>query len=160
MAMTHTDRSTVLAKAIKATIEASKDELGIDSIFYGDQNNLPKATTVTIEPGVKNRDLEGVGGVLTSGGNRSGGRTLNVMQVLINVYSSQYGSESDQRLRVQELAEEIEHLLHQDTSVGGIIIHGFVETWDPGMVFKAGTMFRAVQMTFTGQTKTMLTEQP
>lgn len=156
--MTHTDRTTVLALAIKAKIEAVMEDYEIDQVLYGDQLNIGKATVVVVEPGLKTRELQGVGGQTTVDGNRTGGRTLNTMQVLINVYSSKYGSESEQRLRVQQLAERIENMLHQDTSVGGIIIHGFVDSWDPGLVFKTGSMFRSVQMTFTGTTKTMLTE--
>jgi hypothetical protein len=55
------------------------------------------------------------------------------------------------------LAEEIVDLLHQDTTMGGIIIHGFVTDWIPGVAFKATSQYRAVQLNFAGITKTNIT---
>lgn len=152
MTQPHTDRCTVLALAIKAKIEENKKTLGFDQIFFGEQIKIPAGKVVVVDCGTKERSLEGVAG--------PGGRTRNRMLVTITVYNSVSGSEEEQRIAVNELSEEIEHLLHQDTSVGGIIIHGYVERWEPGLIFRPNSMFRAVQMDFYGQTKTNLTENP
>jgi len=82
------------------------------------------------------------------------------MAVTITIYNSTMGSEEDQRLVVDQKAEEIENFLHQDTSLNNNIIHGFVETWNPGISFKSGTMFRTTQMIYMAQSKTSIPDLP
>lgn len=147
--MTHTDRATVLALAIKNLLKTNASDLDIDSVLYGDHNNLPTGMAVTIQPARKNRELEGVAG--------PGGRTMNFMRILVTLYNSRVGSEEEQRLTVDLTSESIESLLHSDTTMGGIIIHGFVEEIENGVVVRDGSMFRTVVLTYVGKTKTNLT---
>lgn len=147
--MSLTDRTTVLATYIQGLINTNKVTLGIDEVLYGDHENLAKATIAVVNSGSKDRRISGVA--------MSGGMTTNMMRVLITLYNSKVGPEAVERLRVDDLAEDVEALLHADTTMGGLIIHGFVETMDPGYRFKSGSMFRVTQMIFVGQSKTRLT---
>lgn len=150
--MTLTHKSTDLALAIRDTIRTNKLTLGFDTnsfIEYGDHNNVPGGKAVTISAGTKTRDLAGVAG--------PGGRTENHMEVVITVYYMKIEAEVDARLAVDRLAENVEDLLHKDTTMGGLIIHGFVTQWVPGTITRDASMFRVVQLHFVGRTKTNVT---
>lgn len=144
-----TDRTTVLALHIQSLIEAEKATLGVDLVLYGEQINIPKAKTVVINSGTKTRQIAGAA--------TPGGMTANRMTVLITVYNSTVGDEATERLAVDELAEDIEALLHLTPTMNNLIVHGFCETIDPGIKFNTGSMFRVTQITFVGQSKTHLT---
>lgn len=150
MALTH--KSTVLAQALLQTIKDNKVTVGLDAdsfVAYGDHNNVPGGKAVTVSAGTKNRELAGVAG--------PGGRTLNILEVVITVYYMKVEAEETARLTVDQIAENIEDLLHQDTKVGDIIIHGYVRQWVPGVIMRENSMFRVVQLHYVGQTKTNVT---
>lgn len=150
--MSHTDRTTVIATYIKNLINTNKVALGVDTVLYGDHNNIPGGITVTVMAGMKTRQLQGVA--------NPGARTRNRMIVLVTVYCNKTGDEETLSLETDQVAEAVEHLLHQDTTLGDNVIHGFVETWDPGYRFKPGSMFRATQLTHISQSKLNLTDIP
>lgn len=146
--MTHTDQAVEVALAIKAAIEDKKIELAIDEIYYGNQNNIPVGIAVSVTAARKTRELVGVQG--------PGGRVDNNMFTLIRVYNSRVNSEADERLYVDQLGESIEAVLHEDTTLGGIIIHGFVESIDNGIVYREGSNFRTVELIHRARTRTLL----
>ncbi len=150
--MAHTDKCTVLSQYILSKINTAKASLGVDTVLYGDHDKIPPGITVTVYCADKERNLDGVA--------MPGARTMNIMRVMVTVYNNKTQDEATGRLEVDQKSEAIEHLLHQDTTMGGLIIHGFVARWDPGYRFKSGSLFRAVQMTFAGRTKTNLTDIP
>jgi hypothetical protein len=149
MTYPHTDQSTVLAQALKDKIELNKVALGLDIVLYGEQNNVPGGKAAVVYCGTKRRPLAGVAG--------PGGRTDNFMEVIIDVHYSVYNPEEEGRLAADKLAEAVETLLHQDTTVGGIIIHGWVNEWTPGVVFKENSMYRTVRLLYVGRSKTNIT---
>lgn len=146
--MPNTDRTTVLAQALQAIVAANKDSLGILDVLYGNHNNIPRTPSVIIVPGTKKRELRGVAA--------PGGRVFNTMTVYVDIRFSKVGSEEAVRLELDQTAENIEHLIHQDTTVGGLLIHGFFTDWNPGEVFSQGGEFRSVRMTFVGGSETYL----
>lgn len=148
--MAHTDKGTVVALAIVDLLTANKDSLGLDQVYYGDQINLPNAKCAAVRPGRKTRDRAGVAG--------PGGRMMNNMPIIINVYNSAVGSEGNERLAVDQLAEAIEDLLHQDITLGGITLDGYVSEFDTEPNFRTGSMFRVVQLTYSARSKTNLTQ--
>lgn len=150
--MAHTDKTTVVAQYILSLITTNKSSLGLDNVLYGDQNEIPPGKTAVVATGRKDRVLQRVA--------FPGGGTRNRMIVMITVYNNTTGDEATKSLQTDQVAEAVEHLLHQNTTMGGNIIHGFVETWDPGYNFRRGSMFRATQLTFVADTKTNLTDIP
>lgn len=150
--MTHTDKGTVVAQYIRTTINTNKVALGIDQVLYGEQNNIPGGITAVVMCAMKNRQLQRVA--------FPGAGTRNYMRTLITIYCNKTGDEGTLSLETDQVAEAVEHLLHQDTTLGGNVIHGFVETIDPGYRFKTGSMFRATQLTHVSNTKTNLTDIP
>lgn len=158
--MPHTQYTTVLALAIFDKIILNKDNLGFDEVLFGDQSLIQSASVCVITAGPKITQLAGVSG--------PGGRVMRNMTVFINVYrqvivdslNSQAGSEAEERLAVEQTAEAVENLIHQDVTVGGLIIHGFVVQMDPGDTLYPNSMFRTVRLTFIGKTKLNLTIPP
>lgn len=152
--MALTSKSTVVASAIVDLIEEAveDEELAIDEVYYGDHNNIPVGTAVAVTPGTKRRELAGVAG--------PGGRSMVYMEIVVLIYYSVVTDEATARLHVDQLAESIEDLLHADTTLNGIIIHGFVTEWIPGVIHKPKSMFRVVQLTYTAQTKVNITQTP
>lgn len=142
--MTHTSKSTVIADYIFDSINTAKASLSVDEVLYGQHETIPGGVVVTVTPGTKTRALGGVA--------KPGGVTNNVMIVIITVYNSRTEDEAAGRLRVDQTAEAIEDLLHADTTLGNRVMHGMVETWDPGVRFRPGSLFRVNQMIYVGKT--------
>ena len=150
--MAHTSHSSELGNAIFNLIEANKISLGLADVFFGEQKMLPRSPAAVVDLGRKRRELAGV--------SAPGGRTMNNMDIIIDVHSAKVAEEALARMELNLLAEAVEDLLHVDTTMGGIIIHGFVRDWDPGEAFINNSMFRTVRMMYTGQTKTYLSPMP
>lgn len=144
-----TDKASVVAQVVLNLLSDNKDSLGLDEVYYGDQLNIPNAKCAAVRVGRKTRERAGAAG--------PGGRMMNYMPITINVYNSTVTDEASARLIVDQLAEAIEDLLHQDITLGGVILDGFVSEWDPDPVFRTGSMFRVVQLTFQARSKTNLT---
>lgn len=149
--MAHTDSPTVLAIAIRDKISAVAGTLSIANVLYGDHTMIPVTPAVIVIASGKRRALRGV--------SSPGGRTDNELIVLIDVHSSAVGDEETERLALETLANNIEAELHKDTTMGGIIIHGFVSEWDNGVAVLSGE-FRTVRMTYIGRTVTYLSPSP
>lgn len=147
--MAHTALTSVLAEAIFDKINDNKSTLGIRAVYYGNHNMVPDSPAAVVIPGRKNRSLAGV--------SAPGGRTMNELNVVVDILTQNVkDGESLARLEIDQLAESVETLLHQDTTMGGIIIHGYVTTWDPGVQFINSSQFRVVRMSYLGITKTYL----
>jgi len=147
--LANTEFTSVLAQGILSILVNNQTSLGLKDILYGNQVMIPKSPTAVVIPGPKHRELAGVGG--------PGGRTLNMITVYIDIQSSKVGDEAEERLALDQLAEKVEKLLHSDTSINGLVIHGFVTDWIPGESTLRNGEFRSVRLSFTGQTKLQLT---
>lgn len=173
--MTHTDKLTVVTKALLSIIQAeaakgsntslravTTDDDGvnvpmvnIDDIFYGDQDKLPRVPAVCLEPGNVVRDLDGVA---------TRGMVRNNFSVAIFVYHVNMEVQQT-RMQVDEIGEAIQTLLHANLQlkVGGTdpqdetVIHGFVTGFQSGYTFRQPKgLYRSVMMTWEGTTKTRL----
>lgn len=150
--MSHTDDDTVVAEYIFNLINANKADLLIDTVLYGNHVNLPSAGVAVVTAMGKRRILAGV--------SAPGGRTENQLMVLIELNWSKVGDESTERRAADTRANLLEDLIHSDTTLDGIIIHGFISEVDRGEVTSNNSMFRSVRMSFVGKTKTYLTPTP
>lgn len=147
--MPHTSDDTVLAQAIYNIIVANQATLLLDDVLYGNHVVIPHASAAVVVAAGKSRSLVGVQG--------PGGRTDNTLSVEIHLHWSKVGDETTERKNADDRATALETLIHQDTTVGGIIIHGFVNQVNRGETeFVNGGMFRSVRMTFVGTTRTNL----
>lgn len=150
--MPHTDDDTVVAKAIEALLNANKVELQIEDVLYGNHTMIPRNSAAVVQAAGHRRALDGV--------SAPGGRTRNELMVTIQLHWSKVGDEATERYACDLRGKALEDKIHEDTTLGGIIIHGYVIDTDRGDT-QLGTvannsMFRTVQMTFVGTTKTYL----
>jgi len=148
MTLANTDLTSVLAKYMFDLITANMTSLGLLGAYYGDQTNIPTALAAVVTPGIKRRDLAGVAG--------PGGRTLNTLTVYVDVLSSKVAPQAEASIELDKLADTVEQFLHTDVQMGGLVIHGFVNEWDPGTAFMQNGQFRMVRMTWVGISKTYL----
>src|SRR5258706_10657157 len=116
--MAHTDDDTVVATAIFDLIVANKATLLLDDVLYGNHNNIPHASAAVVTSNGKGRSLSGV--------SAPGGRTENAMVIEIDLHWSKVGDEATQRRAADNRGTALEKLIHTDTTLGGIVIHGYV----------------------------------
>lgn len=151
--MPNTDSFVVVTKAIESKLKlpASVATLGLDSaedVTYGDQEKIPRTPFICVESGPKIRELSGIGGK---------GRTDNRFTVFIMCYISEVRSVQLNREEADTLAEQVELLLHEDVTLGGKVIHGFVTGIEPGFSTRSGKLMRVARITWQGLTKTLIT---
>jgi len=147
--MAHTDKDEVVADFLFNLLTTNKVTLQLDDVLYGNQIMIPHASAAVVTAMGKRRTLAGV--------SAPGGRTLNELVVNIEMHWSRVGDEGTERKNADNRATALEAIIHQDTTLGGIIIHGFINQVDRGETqFANGSMFRSVRMIFVGQTKTYL----
>lgn len=148
---TYTADITVIATEVKNRIDAAKATFRVPvlNVFYGDQDQLPGTPTVCVEPNDKQRELAGAPNM-----------TENTFIIFILIYHDKLQDNQQTRLEVDQIAFDIEHLLHQDlqlTVTGNpLLIHGFVERNESGYVYKKGTLYRTARITYKGMNKTSL----
>lgn len=146
----HTDQDEVLAIAIKDLLVTNIIKLELDDVLYGNHIMIPTGNTVVVTALGKRR--------LLAGASAPGGRTMNNLNVVVELNRSKVGPEEEQRRAADASATAIERLLHLDTTMGGIIIHGFVTQVDRGETNTSNGTFRTVRMLYEGESKTYLSD--
>jgi hypothetical protein len=144
----------VITDALIAKLEsppALTFTLAPTAVFFGDQDRIPSTPAVCVEPGEKNRTLNGAGQM-----------TDNEFEIYILVYHNKVQGNETTRRECDILAYEIEKYLHTDLQllVGGSdprLIHGFVRSNESGYTFKQNTLYRSARLTYYGRNKTSLT---
>lgn len=142
-----TDSLYVVAIELQAVMEQSKDDLGVEDVWYGDQNTMPRYPAVCVEPSDMIREIAGTG---------LGGATENTFQVIIYVYHGPLQDLSKNRKEADELCARIEFLLHNNLQLNGKVIHGFIVRNESGAADKAGSLLAAHRLTWEGKSKTIL----
>ena len=149
--MPNTDSLYTVTKAIQTLLQANYVALELDrpeDVTYGDQDKIPRTPFLCVESGPKTRTIDGKG---------ASGRTENNFTVFIMCYISNIRSVQENREDADLFAEQIEALLHSDVQLGGIVIHGFVTSIEPGYATRSGALMRVARITWQGLTKTLIT---
>jgi hypothetical protein len=147
----HTHRLDIVSERIKDLIEAQKVPLTVDDVFYGDQEIVPHARTVCVEPVTVNRSIVGAPDMVQ-----------NTFTVAVLVYVYKVQELQATRAEADALSGDIEDLLHttlqlQTASPGSdIIIHGFVMENLSGYTVKQSRLYRSCRLTWQGISKTSL----
>src|SRR5512139_916007 len=114
-------------------------------IFYGDQERIPRTPAVCVEPGEKNRELQGAPNM-----------TSNTFDIYVLIYHNKMQEIQLTRRECDVLAYEIEKRLHQNLQLGGIIIHGYCVSNESGYTYKQNTLYRSARLTYRATSKTSL----
>jgi hypothetical protein len=149
----HTHKLEVVGQRIAGLITANKSTLLYDDLWYGDQDKIPTARTICVEPVVVNRTLAGAPDMVE-----------NNFSVALMVYIVRIGEVQALRSECNALAEAIEDVLHLHldlddnvhTPNSDIIIHGFVDENLSGYSVKQGRLIRSSRLSWSGKSKTSL----
>lgn len=126
-----------LIKTNAATLGIAQLPDGTDySIFYGDQTKIPVTPTVCVESGGKSKTLNG-----------TARQVIVRPQVFIIVYYGKVQDVQVNRKAADQLAEAVELLVHQHSTLGGVAIHSIVSQLTSGYRTVGGTQFRASRLT-------------
>lgn len=144
------DSYVTLAQIIETKLKDNATPLGLAAVYYGDQERIPFTPAVCIEPGGKNRRLNG-----------APRRTEVDLTCYIIVYLYNIASPEDVRLADDSLAEDIETLLHTDAQLrdGSLVpqvIDSMVTSIESGFQPKRNSLFRASRLTFEARSQVLL----
>jgi len=138
----HTQSFEEVTQAIVDLLKEHQDDLGLKDVWYGDQELIPRTPAVAVESGSKTRELTGAPDV-----------TTNRFTVFVLTYMAKIQDVQTTRKMADQLAEAIELLLHDDTTIGGLVIFGMCTSVEPGYAIRGGTLMRAARITWEGFTK-------
>jgi hypothetical protein len=145
-----TDSLATVTRYLFDKFDSLQDALGLQDVFYGDQDSIPRSPCLCVEPGPKNRVIGGV--------NR---RSDNTFYIYLILYHSEVRSSQANMEEVTLLAEQIEAVVHQDPRLGGLVTHCFCSEVAPGYARKAtGGPMRAARITVEAMDKTNIPPIP
>lgn len=116
--------------------------LGLQDVFYGDQELIPRTPAVAVETGIFTRQLDGIPY-----------RTKNVFRIYLLVYFAKVQDVQVTRLQCDQKAEQIMRTLHQNKTMGGLVISGHVTAIEPGYTYRGRALMRSARITWEGLTK-------
>lgn len=144
-----TDQVDVFTNAVWSLLEANKSVLGLHDVWMGDQDRLPRTPCVSVEPGMKQRELNGIP------------RRYQVqLEAYVMVYMDRIQDTQNNERQVLVISEAVEAVLHSDSTVGGIVIDSAVVETNPGYVNRGGTLMSATRLTFRAMSQKMLPYPP
>lgn len=135
------------SELVDYTIQLLTDhlELGLQDVFYGDQDFLPRSPAACVEPNNKKQELKG-----------APRRTEVTLSVYVIVYFSHIRDTEVNRRDADLLSEAIEAVLHLDAQCGGRVIHSMVTENASGWATKSSTPIRASRLSFEATTQAQL----
>ncbi len=137
-------RAPVVTQKVADLLEANADYLGLKGVWYGDQELLPDFPCAVVESFTKQRDYATI-------------RQYDItFRVGILVYVGEIQSSQITKKQSEELAEAVEDLMHENRTLDGMVIHGYVSSMNPGVASRAGKMVRAVRLIFTAKSREYL----
>lgn len=147
------DSTLEVAERFFEILDLSKAELGVQDVWFGDQQLVPRVPALCVEPGTERRQIQGV-------------PDMTLMQIETGLYLYHSKVDRTQQLARREcntFAQRIKNFLHvnhlrlySEDGLRQLTIHGFCTELDPGYSYRQGSLFNAVQMIWTSTTKTSL----
>ncbi len=137
----YTDRISSLANSLVYKLDSNKTALGLKDVFYGDQERIPRTPAVCVEPGTKERELNG-----------APRRTLVKITIYLIVYHMQLAGTQTIRRADDALADDIEAFIHNDPFLKDEfdqdqVISSLVVRIESGYQQKRNSIFRASILT-------------
>jgi hypothetical protein len=142
-----TNKASVVAQAIQAVLVTNQTALGLEDVWYGDQDSIPRYPAVCIEADTKSIPITDLNPMLYA---------RNDFEILLILYDSIIGSVDTLRLQTDQLAEAITDVLHIDIKLGGLVTLGYVSLIQYGYIVKQGRLVRSAKLTWRGLNKTPL----
>lgn len=123
--------------------------LGIQGVFYGDQNLLPATPVICVEPDVKDVSITPF-------------RLINAdISIYLIIYHSAVTSGQTNSRNADIMAQAVEDLIHADKQLlrgdgTASVIHCYIAKTAAGYVKKGTGTIRASRLTFTAKTQYQL----
>lgn len=132
---TLTTSSVEVTSRIHAILTEEAEALGLKAVFYGRQELMPDFPSACVESLPKDRAWNG-----------TGHRMEVTLRTGILVYVTKIQSSTITKKESETLAEAIETLLHEDFTLGDLILHGMVTRIDYGISRIEDVMVRSVRI--------------
>lgn len=143
--MALTDSIVVVAETMEQYISDNNGPFGFKKIWYGEDNLIPETPALNIVPVIKRRELSGTGNT-----------TDNTIELNMMVFHSRLDKPTVTRKECDELAEQLEALLHENKHLEGTVIYGYVRELEPGVATRNNVMMRATRLLWTSLSKTRI----
>lgn len=129
-------RAPVITQRIVDILIENADELTLKGVYYGYQQLIPTFPALSVESGRKARAGSGTH------------RFEIQFSVLMMLEHGQIQSTEINKRESEELSELVEAKLHEDFTLGGLVLFGYVAGIDPGVRFRESEMIRATRLTW------------
>lgn len=144
--MALTDSYYDIAKHFQASFESpAAASLGLQDVFYGDQNKIGRTPTLCIEPGDTSWELNGIPR-----------RALAQITIYFLLYHSTIASAEENREANDLLTKSVIAFINQDVDLGGLVVHGLVVDAESGYSQKGNSFFRATRIAYRGTSQVQL----
>jgi hypothetical protein len=135
----------ILTKFQDPTVKAS---LGLQDVWYGDQDLMPHTPALCVTPGVTKREFRG-----------ATFRTLNTIETYVLVYWGKITDIQQNLHNAQHLADQVVFTVHSDLKLGGLVTAVLCTESDPGLINKAGVWMMGARLTFESISTTTFPQQ-
>jgi hypothetical protein len=135
----------VIATYYYDLLNANATTLGLKAVYYGDQDHIPVSPVVCVEPEGKNRTLVRIG------------RGTDVeFSLYLLVYGASIRDPQTNRSDIDDLAERIEALIHQNERLDGLVVTSLVTRVESGYATKSNAIMRASRLTIEARSQERL----
>ena len=133
-----------LATLNQAIVDLLKADttLGLTDVFYGDQTGTPNVPAATVEIDNTDRDY-----------NQTGLQTNLVVNVAIVIYHGKVADVQGIKKELDQFTQAVEDKLHEDNTLGGLVISGIVFSVDPGIASVGRSLYYAHRLIWRGLIK-------
>lgn len=148
-------KGSLLTERLISLLTDNAAELGLEAIYYGDQEYVPKVPAACVEPAQVSRQLQEV--TL---------RTDNTFTISVILYYADIQGTQDAQRGADMFAEKIIDVINTDgiterwggTQFGGLVLYGYVSDTEYGYIVKQNKLLRANRLLVTGKSLTNLLE--
>lgn len=131
-------RAPVITQRVVDIYTEAAEELALKGVYYGYQQLIPAFPALSVESGRKGR----VG---------SGTHRFEIQfSVLMMLEHGSIQSTEITKKESEELSELIEQKIHEDFTLGGLVLFGYIRSIDPGVRLRESEMIRATRLTWEG----------
>lgn len=139
-----TDKLFTLLDGFKASFA-----IPVQAVYYGDQTQIPVTPAITVAASQKARELAG-----------APRRVENTFEVFVNIYFSNVKSITLNHRDADQLAELVEAKIHEDITLGGLVINSMVVLNEAGFLNRDNSQFRGSRLIVRAMSKKNLPLAP
>jgi hypothetical protein len=127
---------SIITQAIVDLLKGDSS-LGLKEVYYGDQGGIPLVPSATVELENKTREY-----------NQTGIQTNVTPQFSIIVYHGLIADVQKIKKELDQFVQKVENKIHEDNTLGGLVISGIVTSVEPGIAAVGQAQFYAHRLTW------------